>query len=94
MAASTPLGAVRAAGPAHIACRRGGGRRLRGAGEAGVGARVVAYSEQAPDGAPVTASRIVIGAARRDKVAVILYFLRPSEITTDAANGCRDAGMT
>ncbi|NJC84891.1 AAA family ATPase [Planosporangium mesophilum] len=47
----------------------------------------VAYSEQAPDGAPVTASRIAIGAAHRDQVAAIRSYLPPSsEITVDTAN--------
>jgi superfamily I DNA and/or RNA helicase len=39
------------------------------------------------DGAPVTASRIAIGAAHRDQVAAIRSFLPPSsEITVDTAN--------
>jgi hypothetical protein len=48
----------------------------------------VAYSEQAPDGAPVTAERIAIGAAHRDQVAAIRSFLGPGaeEITVDTAN--------
>jgi hypothetical protein len=47
----------------------------------------VAYSEQASDGAPVTASRIAIGAAHRDQVAAIRSFLGPScDITVDTAN--------
>jgi hypothetical protein len=47
----------------------------------------VAYSEQARDGAPVTADRIAIGAAHRDQVAAIRSYLPPSsEITVDTAN--------
>jgi hypothetical protein len=46
----------------------------------------VAYSEQAPGGAPVTASRIAIGAAHRDQVVAIRSFLGPSDITVDTAN--------
>jgi hypothetical protein len=46
----------------------------------------VAYSEQARDGAPVTADRIAIGAAHRDQVAAIRSFLGDSEITVDTAN--------
>jgi hypothetical protein len=47
----------------------------------------IAVSEAAPGGAPVTASRIAIGAAHRDQVAVIRSLLPPSsDITVDTAN--------
>ncbi|WP_338090716.1 AAA domain-containing protein [Planosporangium thailandense] len=46
----------------------------------------VAYSEQARDGAPVTASRIAIGAAHRDQVAAIRSYLGDLDITVDTAN--------
>ncbi|MCW3815902.1 AAA family ATPase [Micromonospora sp. DR5-3] len=48
----------------------------------------VAISEQAPDGAPVTADRIAIGAAHRDQVAAIRARLGEAGagITVDTAN--------
>ncbi|OKI89147.1 AAA domain-containing protein [Micromonospora sp. CB01531] len=48
----------------------------------------VAISEQAPDGAPVTADRIAIGAAHRDQVAAIRSQLGEAGagITVDTAN--------
>ncbi|SCF34336.1 Part of AAA domain-containing protein [Micromonospora viridifaciens] len=48
----------------------------------------VAVSEQAPDGAPVTADRIAIGAAHRDQVAAIRARLGEAGagITVDTAN--------
>ncbi|MGC9670618.1 AAA family ATPase [Planosporangium sp. 12N6] len=46
----------------------------------------VAYSERAAEGAPVTASRIAIGAAHRDQVAVIRSFLGDLDVTVDTAN--------
>jgi hypothetical protein len=48
----------------------------------------VAYSERSPDGAPVTAERIAIGAAHRDQVAAIRSCLGPAgeAITVDTAN--------
>jgi hypothetical protein len=50
----------------------------------------VAHSERAPDGVPVTADRIAIGAAHRDQVAVIRAAIREvrgnPEITVDTAN--------
>ena len=48
----------------------------------------VAVSERSPSGAPVTASRIAIGAAHRDQVAAIRSALTPSAagVTVDTAN--------
>jgi hypothetical protein len=48
----------------------------------------VAHSERAPDGSPVTADRIAIGAAHRDQVAAIRGFLGAAGegITVDTAN--------
>jgi hypothetical protein len=49
---------------------------------------VVAHSERLPDGSPVTADRIAIGAAHRDQAAVIQSYLPPSAsgVTVDTAN--------
>ncbi|WP_260428722.1 AAA domain-containing protein [Micromonospora globispora] len=48
----------------------------------------VAVSEQAPQGAPVTADRIAVGAAHRDQVAAIRWHLGAAGagITVDTAN--------
>jgi hypothetical protein len=49
----------------------------------------IAYSEQATDGAPVTAARIAIGAAHRDQVAAIRQALAgtpAADVTVDTAN--------
>ncbi|MEU1684083.1 AAA family ATPase [Micromonospora sp. NPDC005707] len=48
----------------------------------------VGFSEQAPDGAPVTADRIAVGAAHRDQVAAIRAHLGAAGagITVDTAN--------
>ncbi|WKU04364.1 AAA domain-containing protein [Micromonospora sp. HUAS LYJ1] len=48
----------------------------------------VAVSEHAPDGAPVTADRIAVGAAHRDQVAAIRAHLGPAgaDVTVDTAN--------
>ncbi|GAA2613075.1 AAA family ATPase [Dactylosporangium fulvum] len=49
----------------------------------------VAYSEHAPDGRPVTAERVAVGAAHRDQVAAIRQALADSvaaDVTVDTAN--------
>ncbi|BCJ58322.1 AAA domain-containing protein [Micromonospora endophytica] len=48
----------------------------------------VAHCEQAPDGAPVGADRIAVGAAHRDQVAAIRAHLGPAgaDVTVDTAN--------
>ncbi|GAA0728067.1 AAA domain-containing protein [Dactylosporangium roseum] len=49
----------------------------------------VAYSEHAPDGRPVTAERVAVGAAHRDQVAAIRQALAGSvaaDVTVDTAN--------
>ncbi|GAA2328332.1 AAA domain-containing protein [Dactylosporangium salmoneum] len=49
----------------------------------------VAYSEHAPDGRPVTADRIAVGAAHRDQVAAIRLALADTvaaDVTVDTAN--------
>lgn len=70
--------AVRTDTEAAQACADLAGRILRRG--------ATAYSEQAPDGAPVTADRIAIGAAHRDQVAAIRAALGPSGVTVDTAN--------
>jgi hypothetical protein len=49
---------------------------------------MVAYSERSPDGVPVTADRVAIGAAHRDQVAAIRSYLGSAGegITVDTAN--------
>jgi AAA domain len=49
----------------------------------------VAYSERSPNGAPVTADRVAIGAAHRDQVAAIRHALAgtpAAAVTVDTAN--------
>jgi hypothetical protein len=49
----------------------------------------VAYSEHAPEGRPVTAERVAVGAAHRDQVAAIRQALADtvaSDVTVDTAN--------
>jgi hypothetical protein len=49
----------------------------------------VAYSEHAPEGRPVTADRVAVGAAHRDQVAAIRQALADtvaSDVTVDTAN--------
>ncbi|MET7399488.1 AAA domain-containing protein [Dactylosporangium sp. NPDC005572] len=49
----------------------------------------VAYSEHAPDGRPVTADRVAVGAAHRDQVAAIRQALADTvgaDVTVDTAN--------
>ena len=46
----------------------------------------IAYSERCPDGAPVTADRIAVGAAHRDQVAAIRHALAGIPVTVDTAN--------
>ena len=89
LAAATGWALLRAAGPAHPAYRRRGRAACAALAAAGAASAArSAVSEHAPDGAPVTADRIAVGAAHRDQVAAIRAQLGAAGagITVDTAN--------